>query len=214
MASQTASFPEPTVPQMLRISPPVQLERNVAEKPVLAASLQLQGDLRAGAPLPVRQVVFPLEGSAHHPGPERLLGGLAPLEAARIPAVLQHVHLGSFFDPDELADDRVVRSAQRKVLRTRNGITYLLLTPEPYKHTIEFLYNRFEEGSSTETFYSHKGEECGIVLEGKLKVSTDREEYILDVGDSIVLDSTRPHKLTNIYPGRTIAIWANSPPSW
>lgn len=124
------------------------------------------------------------------------------------------VPIGSFFDEDNHLDNPVVRAGERKTLKTRNGITYFLLTPEPSRHSIEFLYNIFEKGSSTEIFYSHQGEECGIVLEGRLRIDTDSEEYILEAGDSIVLLSSKPHKLTNVSTGKTIAIWANSPPSW
>ena len=38
--------------------------------------------------------------------------------------------------------------------------------------------------------------------------------YILETGDSIILDSKKPHKLTNIYDGQTIAVWVDSPASW
>jgi transcriptional regulator with XRE-family HTH domain len=124
------------------------------------------------------------------------------------------VPIGSFFDDNNHLNSPVVRAGERKALKTRSGITYFLLTPEPSKHSIEFLYNIFEKGSSTEIFYSHKGEECGIVLEGRLKINTDTDEYVLEAGDSIVLLSTKPHKLTNVGNGQTIAIWANSPPSW
>jgi len=124
------------------------------------------------------------------------------------------VPIGSFFDDNNHLDNPVVRAGERKVLKTRNGISYFLLTPEPSKHSIEFLYNIFEKGSSTEIFYSHQGEECGIVLEGRLKVDTDSDQYILEAGDSIILLSSKPHKLTNASTGKTIAIWANSPPSW
>ncbi len=124
------------------------------------------------------------------------------------------VPIGSFFDDDNHLDNPVVRAGERKALKTRNGISYFLLTPEPSKHSIEFLYNIFEKGSSTEVFYSHQGEECGIVLEGRLKIDTDSDQYILEAGDSIILLSSKPHKLTNASTGKTIAIWANSPPSW
>jgi hypothetical protein len=47
-----------------------------------------------------------------------------------------------------------------------------------------------------------------------LKIDTDSDQYILEAGDSIILLSSKPHKLTNVSTGKTIAIWANSPPSW
>ena len=72
----------------------------------------------------------------------------------------------------------------------------------------------YENGDSTGEMYSHEGEECGLVLEGRLEVTCEDNTYILEAGDSIVLDSTKPHKLTNIYDGQTIAVWVDSPASW
>lgn len=127
-----------------------------------------------------------------------------------------HVPIGSFFD-DEKPDptfDPVVRADTRKVLKTQSGVTFYLLTPELKNHSIEFIYNVYEKGGSTGEMYTHEGEECGLVLEGRLEVTSEENTYILEAGDSIVLDSTKPHKLTNIYDGQTIAIWVDSPASW
>lgn len=124
------------------------------------------------------------------------------------------VPIGSFFDEDDQHISPVVKAKERKVLKTESGVTYHLLTPEVGNHRIEFLYNVFEEGGSTEKMYKHIGEECGIVLQGKLKVDYGEKEYILEKGDSIILDSSKPHKLTNIHKGRTVAVWVDTPPSW
>ena len=126
------------------------------------------------------------------------------------------VPIGSFFDDKEFDPDfdPVVKADQRKVLKTQSGVTFYLLTPELKNHAIEFIYNIFEKGGSTGELYTHDGEECGLVLEGRLEVTSEDKTYILEAGDSIVLDSTKPHKLTNIYDGRTIAVWVDSPASW
>ena len=131
-----------------------------------------------------------------------------------------HVPIGSFFNDLEPKPpyDPVVRADQRKVLKTQSGVTFYLLTPELKDHAIEFIYNVFEKGGSTGgtsgELYTHEGEECGLVLEGRLEVTCEDKTYILEAGDSIVLDSAKPHKLTNIYDGRTVAVWVDSPASW
>ena len=127
-----------------------------------------------------------------------------------------HVPIGSFFDDfdSEPTFDPVVRADQRKILKTQSGVTFYLLTPELKNHAIEFIYNVYAKGGSTGDLYSHKGEECGLVLEGKLEITYNDNTYILEAGDSIILDSSKPHKLTNIYDGKTIAVWVDSPASW
>ncbi len=131
-----------------------------------------------------------------------------------------NVPIGSFFNgiESEQTFDPVVRADQRKVLKTQSGVTFYLLTPELKNHSIEFIYNVFEKGGSTGgdngELYTHEGEECGFVLEGQLEVAYEDTTYILEAGDSIILNSAKPHKLTNIFDGKTIAIWVDSPPSW
>ena len=131
-----------------------------------------------------------------------------------------NVPIGSFFDDEKLDPnfDPVVRADKRKVLKTQSGVTFYLLTPEMKNHSIEFIYNVYEKGGSTGgdigEMYTHAGEECGLVLEGRLEVASEDNTYILEAGDSIVLDSSKPHKLTNIHNGQTIAVWVDSPASW
>lgn len=123
------------------------------------------------------------------------------------------VPMSTFFDDEPVADP-VVQADKRKFLKTQSGVTYYLLTPEPSKHRMGMIYNVFEQGASVGEMYSHEGEECGFILEGSLEVTCGDDTYILQAGDSIILDSTKPHKCTNIAQGRTIAIWVNSPPTW
>jgi len=131
-----------------------------------------------------------------------------------------NVPIGSFFDDEksEPVFDPIVKADQRKVLKTQSGVTFYLLTPELKNHSIEFIYNIYEKGGTTggETgeMYTHEGEECGLVLEGRLEVMYEDTTCILEARDSIVLNSTKPHKLTNIYDGRTLAVWVDSPASW
>jgi transcriptional regulator with XRE-family HTH domain len=123
--------------------------------------------------------------------------------------------IAQFFDETNGHDENpVVKAKERKVLRAESGITCFLLTPRHGKHKIEVLYNVFEKNGSTESPYKNAGEECGIVLEGRLNVSYSDEEYILNRGDSITIDSSRPYKLTNVHPGRTIGIWIRTLPTW
>ena len=124
------------------------------------------------------------------------------------------VPMGSFFESDEEADSPILRKKDRRRLQTRNGVTFYSLTPAMKKHRIEVLYNIYEVGGSTGPLYSHQGEECGIVLKGNLEVVSEESIYNLSEGDTIYLDSTKPHKIRNIGNGEAIAIWINTPPTW
>ncbi|HET6440315.1 MAG TPA: cupin domain-containing protein, partial [Anaeromyxobacter sp.] len=108
----------------------------------------------------------------------------------------------------------VLKKADRRRLQTRNGVTFYSLTPNLSSRRMEALYNVFEENGTTGPLFSHHGEECGIVLKGRLQVIWDGKEYIIEEGDAIYLDSSRLHRIRNIEDGSSIAIWINSPPTW
>lgn len=76
---------------------------------------------------------------------------------------------------------------------------------------MEVLWAEYGGGSSTGRMLAHEGTECGIVLNGKLEVRTENATYVLNSGDSITLDSTDPHMLTNLSDSTTTGIWINSP---
>jgi len=129
-------------------------------------------------------------------------------------AKILNTPLGSLFDVGEKTDNPVVRKNERSVARTANGIIYYLLTPHLEEKAIEVLYSEFDPGGDTGTKITHQGIECGIVIEGKLEVQVEEDIYILNAGDTINLDSSRPHRIRNAAESKTSAIWINSPPSF
>jgi transcriptional regulator with XRE-family HTH domain len=120
--------------------------------------------------------------------------------------------ISEFFDDHEIVTSPVVKSYKRRPIQTQEGVTFYLLSPTRKDLSIEFKYNVYEKGGTSGHFHTHQGEECGIVIEGRLEVIYDSNTYTLEVGDSIYLDSTIPHTMKNVYDGRTIAIWVDSPP--
>lgn len=120
-----------------------------------------------------------------------------------------------FFDQeDSQAGSPVLRSSERPVVHTTSGITYYLLTQNVEEAQIEMLYAEYEKGATTEVMHTHQGFECGIVLDGKLKVMLNEDRYVLNRGDSITISSSQPHNVINIYEGVSTAIWVNNPPTF
>jgi transcriptional regulator with XRE-family HTH domain len=107
----------------------------------------------------------------------------------------------------------VVRKSERKKIVLPGGSWYEMLCPD-LQHNIEFIYIYHPPGIKVENPYTHKGEECGLVLEGTYKGIVGDEEIILEAGDSIYYDSTIPHSWETIGDKEMKAIWAISPPSF
>ena len=125
------------------------------------------------------------------------------------------VSIGDFFEEDKPGDKYIVRKNNRKTIQLTNSTaTYELLTPD-LSWNIEFLKITIMPGeSSDDKKISHKGEETGYVMQGKLLIKWGNQEFILDEGDSIRLDSTIPHRYINIGDEKSVSIWAMTPPSF
>lgn len=126
------------------------------------------------------------------------------------------VSIGYFFNESEVPSvPPVVKANQRKKITTDSSkALYELLTPD-LNRKIEFLQITLTRGdASSENLIAHAGEECGIVLKGSLLVKFEDVEYLLNEGDSISFESTKPHKYVNVGDTESVSIWAMTPPSW
>ncbi len=103
----------------------------------------------------------------------------------------------------------VQRAATRHRIRLASGVQWdrLTTTSEP---GIEFLHVTYEVGgasSAPDSFQRHQGHEWGYVLSGRLQVTIGFEEYVLEPGDAISINSSVPHRLATIGDEPVEAIW-------
>ncbi|MFX0198927.1 MAG: helix-turn-helix domain-containing protein [Candidatus Hodarchaeota archaeon] len=107
----------------------------------------------------------------------------------------------------------VKRDRRKKLILPKGEIMYHLLSPD-LNRKIEFILLEIERGGeSGDEHYAHEGEECGIVLKGKLELIIDNKSYILEEGDSIYFPSNLMHGWRNVGDDRVMAVWAITPPS-
>jgi transcriptional regulator with XRE-family HTH domain len=91
----------------------------------------------------------------------------------------------------------VVHAAARPTIELKGGVTWSRLTMITYA-----------PGATSGVHMSHHvGREFGLILEGELIVELGFETYTLGPGDSIIFDSTTPHRLTNQGTQRMRALW-------
>jgi transcriptional regulator with XRE-family HTH domain len=106
----------------------------------------------------------------------------------------------------------IVRAADRKKLLLPFGGILELLAPI-HNHKMEFIQVRHPVGTRVKEPFHHEGEECGLVIQGRLKVTIGDEEFILEEGDSIYFDSTIPHSWENVGDIEVKFVSALTPPS-
>jgi len=113
----------------------------------------------------------------------------------------------------------VVRKHHRRRFNPHNGVPgdgtiYELLTPD-FDRALEVIYVHVPPGSSTEaTPFVHEGEESGYIVRGTHEVHVDGTLHVLEAGDSISYESTKPHWYRNSGKEPVEAIWIITPPTF
>jgi transcriptional regulator with XRE-family HTH domain len=129
------------------------------------------------------------------------------------------ISISFFFDDKarpELAHtfSPVVKKGERKILHPCPGVTYELLSRN-LQGRIEFLLATYEVGADTgDKPYTHRGEECALVLRGKLEVQVGSSVYQLEKDDSISFSCEIPHRVRNLGKVPAVSIWCITPPSF
>jgi quercetin dioxygenase-like cupin family protein len=103
----------------------------------------------------------------------------------------------------------VQRATDRHTIRLASGVNWDRLTTmsEP---GVEFLHVTYEVGGASsppDAFQRHPGHEWGYVLSGRLQVRIGFEEYVLEPGDAISINSSIPHRLATLGDEPVHAIW-------
>jgi transcriptional regulator with XRE-family HTH domain len=103
----------------------------------------------------------------------------------------------------------VQRADSRHHIRLASGVLWERLTTlsEP---GVEFLHVTYEVGGASSppnAFQRHPGHEWGYVLSGRLQVRIGFDEYVLEPGDAISINSSIPHRLATIGDEPVEAIW-------
>jgi transcriptional regulator with XRE-family HTH domain len=131
----------------------------------------------------------------------------------RVAAVLQvplsHLML------DEETKPQVVRRSQRHIVHTGNGGPQAaILTPLPSRN-LELVLLELRPGSASwSKLRCHDGQECHLVVKGRVRAHHGDETYLLEEGDSIFWDGTVPHRLENMGDKVAHVLIALTPPTF
>src|ERR1700752_2519855 len=101
----------------------------------------------------------------------------------------------------------IVHASSRPTIELKGGVAWSRLTALA-ESGAEFLEITYSPGAmSGEHMSHHEGREFGLILDGELVVDLGFESYILRAGDSIIFESTTPHRLINKNTQPMRAVW-------
>lgn len=146
---------------------------------------------------------------------ERGLSPIAIDSLHKITDVLGMNFLDLFRDEETLSPSSpVTRSYEADCDKVSDQIIQYTLSQKAGSHSyLPRLYHLMPHIGAEEVpeLYGHEGEEFIYVLEGVLKIFIEDNEYVLYPGDSVQLDSTKPHNWTNCCSQVTKILTVNMP---
>lgn len=123
--------------------------------------------------------------------------------------------LSEFFADDFESADRIFFRAEELTEIADGGVSFLQVGANLRNRAIQLLKECYQPGAGTGRHsLTHEGEECGIVLSGRLEVTVADRTEVLRAGDAYYFRSDQPHQFRN--PGNEPCelITACSPPSF
>ena len=91
----------------------------------------------------------------------------------------------------------VKKKERRQVVFPNSGLDYEIIHSDLQKKMGIHIGTLKKGGETSDEPLVHEGEECLIILDGRMKVQIGEEVIRLEPGDSLYFDSSIPHKLSN-----------------
>ncbi|RZL42959.1 MAG: cupin domain-containing protein [Variovorax sp.] len=108
-----------------------------------------------------------------------------------------------FYDEEDLVE-----------IGDKDTISYRMLGMNHPNRHILMLRETYEVGADTGEAFSHRSQETGFVLRGRVEVTVGDQIRVLEPGQGYYFDSQTPHRFRNVGPDRAEIISAVTPPTY
>lgn len=123
--------------------------------------------------------------------------------------------LAEFFTLDVDAAPQVFFAKDELVELGNEEASLRLVAAQRPARQLTVLHERYQPGAATgEEMITHRGEESGIVVRGRLELTVGSQTRVLGPGDAYYFSSALPHRFRNV--GREVCeiISASTPPTF
>ncbi|NNC77436.1 MAG: cupin domain-containing protein [Woeseiaceae bacterium] len=123
--------------------------------------------------------------------------------------------LSEFFSDAAETPGRVFFRSSELTEIADGGVSFLQVGANLKNRSIQFLKECYQPGAGTGKHnITHDGEECGLILSGRLQVTVGNKSSLLQAGDAYYFKSTEPHSFHNPGPEACELISAGTPPTF
>ncbi len=146
---------------------------------------------------------------------ERGLANPSLMILKKIASALETNIVNLFLESESNEDEVVLKENERVNLNLKQSDAKIqMLVRNIQDKRMQPFCTTVEPGGGSKGFYSHNGEEFGIVLRGVLDIHFNGKSYRVKKNESFYFSSQKSHSWTNPSKGKTVVIWVVSPPSF
>ena len=125
------------------------------------------------------------------------------------------ISLGEFFGDEYEVRDKVFFRADDLIEIADGGVSFRQVGASLGSRAIQLIQECYQPGAGTGKHeITHEGEECGIILSGRLEVTVGDETAVLSKGDAYYFKSSLPHRFRNNWNEPCELITACTPPTF
>ena len=125
------------------------------------------------------------------------------------------LRLSEFFSDEPEKPDRVFFRADELTEIADGGVSFRQVGANLHNKAIQLIKECYQPGAGTGRHaITHEGEECGLILKGRLQVTVGNQTTVLRSGDAYYFRSSRPHSFVNSGSEPCELISACTPPSF
>ncbi|MFT4635319.1 MAG: transcriptional regulator with XRE-family HTH domain [Chitinophagales bacterium] len=125
------------------------------------------------------------------------------------------VRMNEFFSDQTDAPEKVFFRASELTKIADGGVSFLQVGANLNDKAIQLMRECYQPGAGTGKHkITHEGEECGLILKGRLEVTVNGETMTLRPGDAYYFNSMQPHSFINSGNESCELVTACTPPSF